>query len=45
MAVEVDDLLETLFYLALIGILPYVLVEAFEMTQRAIARRRNTSRH
>ena len=42
---EIDDLLETLFYLALLGVLPYVLVEAFEMAQRALTRPRNTSRH
>lgn len=39
------DLLETLVYVGLIGILPYVVVEAYEMAQRTIARRRRAARH
>lgn len=39
------DLLETLVYVGLIGVLPYVAVEAFELTQRTIARRQRASRH
>jgi type II secretory pathway pseudopilin PulG len=40
-----NDLLETLVYLAILGILPYAAVEAYELAQRAIARRRQASRH
>jgi hypothetical protein len=45
MAMESDDLLETLVYLGLIGVLPYVAVEIYELAQRTIARRRRASRH
>lgn len=40
-----SELLETLVYVGLIGILPYAAVEAFELAQRTIARRRQGSRH
>ena len=40
-----SDLLETLVYVGLIGVLPYVAVEAYEFAQRTIARRREASRH
>jgi hypothetical protein len=40
-----SDLLETLVYLGVLGVLPYVAVEAFELAQRTIARRRRASRH
>jgi hypothetical protein len=39
------ELLETLVYLGVLGILPYVAVEAYELVQRTIARRRETARH
>ena len=42
---ETDDLLETLIYLGLIGVLPYVAVEVYELVQRTIARRRAAPRH
>lgn len=42
---ETDDLLETLVYLGLIGVLPYVAVEVYELVQRTIARHRQASRH
>lgn len=40
-----NDLLETLIYLSLLGLLPYVAVEAFELAQRTMERRRQNSRH
>jgi hypothetical protein len=39
------DFLEMLAYVIAIGVLPYVVVEASEMLQRIIARRRHCSRH
>jgi hypothetical protein len=45
MAMETDDLLETLVYLAFFCVLPYVMVEVYELAQRTIARRREASRH
>ena len=42
---ESNDLLETLVYLGIIGVLPYVAVEAYELVQRTIARRKEVSRH
>ena len=42
---ESDDLLETLVYLGVIGVLPYVAVEVYDLVQRTIARRRHASRH
>ena len=42
---EADDLLETLVYIGLLGVLPYVAVEIYEFAQRTIARHRQASRH
>lgn len=42
---ETDDLLETLVYLGLVGVLPYVVVEIYEFAQRTITRRRQATRH
>jgi Tfp pilus assembly protein PilE len=44
MAME-SDLLETVIYVLLVGVLPYVAVEAYEFAQRTIARRRQAHRH
>jgi len=40
-----DDLLKILVYVALIGVLPYVAVEIYELAQRTMARRRRAPRH
>lgn len=39
------ELLEILVYLGALGVLPYVAVEAYELVQRTIARRRGAARH
>jgi hypothetical protein len=40
-----SDLLEMLAYVVTIGVLPYVLVEIYELSQRTIAKHRSSFKH